>query len=111
MLDYDVRILDFEMLVVELELLEIARVLCTAVGRMVNDKVDEALVLHDECNRHGPYLPCVGAQGQYCWHGHARGEEVPSVEIAAHPLHGLCPHRHLVHHLVCDQRPWKGYIQ
>ena len=66
---------DFEMPVSEQELLEIARVLCFALGGTVKDEEEEEedLLLHDQQNWRERCLLRFGAQGLYCWHGQARG--------------------------------------
>ena len=40
----------------------------------MKDGEEEALLLYDQHNRREQYFLCVGVQGQYCWHGYARGE-------------------------------------
>ena len=81
----DPRIPDSEMPVAELELLEIARVLCFAVGGTVKDEEEEKdLLLHSQHNRREQCLLRVGAQGQYCWHGYARGEEALYQNLDVH---------------------------
>ena len=79
MLGRELRIPEFEVPVAEQELLEIAMVLCFALAGTVKDEEeeDEDLLPHEQHNLREQCLLCVVVRGQYCWHGHARDEEVP----------------------------------
>lgn len=63
--------------VAEQELLEIA------LGGTAKDEEEDPLP-HEQHNRHERCLLRFGAQGHYCRHGHARGEEVPYQNLDLH---------------------------